>query len=126
MRLPCVYTQFLLARALRYGKLPGEAMSPSPIYLQNMKNVKIQIDGNGPEWEHECWQNAESQNLFVLINFTLEMMAECHAIAKKHGYELKGKTSHTKPGVCHFIPRNYDTSKMTTPADFVFSGCPED
>jgi len=70
-------------------------------------NEKIEIDGNDPEWEHKCWQNAENKNLFELINFTKEMVPVCHAIAKKHGYELKGKIPPTETGVCNFIPRNY-------------------
>jgi hypothetical protein len=89
-------------------------------------NEKIEIDGNDLKWEHKCWQNAENQNSFVLINFTLEMVSECHAIAKKHGYELKGRIPPEKPGVCHFIPRNYHMSKMTIPYEFNLSGCPED
>lgn len=100
-----------MARDLRYEKGAGRSNKAKPDLPQNMKNVKIQIDGNEPEWEYECWQNAEKQNLFDLINFTQEMVPVCHAIAKKHGYELKGKIPPTESGVCHFIPRNYSRVK---------------
>jgi hypothetical protein len=115
-----------LARALRYEKGDGRSNNAKPDLPQNMENVKIQIDGNDHEYEQKCEQCAESRLLFALINFTLDMVPFCRAIAKKRGYELKGRASHTEPGVCYFIPRNYDTSKITIPDDFVFSGSPED
>jgi hypothetical protein len=89
-------------------------------------NGNIEINGNNPKWEDKCWQNAENQNSFVLINFNLEMVAECHAIAKKHGYELKGRIPAAKPGVCQFIPRNYHMSKIAIPYEFKLSGYSED
>ncbi|HSY18636.1 MAG TPA: hypothetical protein VK815_09895 [Candidatus Acidoferrales bacterium] len=86
-----------------------------------MKDLNIQIDGNQAEWEQECWQNAQNQNLFDLVNFTREMIPVCHAMAKKYGYELKANIPPTEPGVCHFIPRNYDLSNITTPDVFSVS-----
>lgn len=91
-----------------------------------MENVDLKINGNEPEWTQACWQNAENKKPFVLINFTLEMMPECHAIAKKHGYELKGRIPPKGLGFCHFIPRNYAAIEMAIPFDFIFSGHPED
>jgi hypothetical protein len=87
-------------------------------------NGEIEIDGNDTECEHIVLQNAENKSPLRLINFTREMVPFCHAIAEKHGYELKGKIPPIEPGVCYFIPRNYDRSKITTPD--VFSGSPND
>jgi hypothetical protein len=89
-------------------------------------NDEIKIDGNDTEYEHIVSQNAENKSPLLLFNFTLEMVPFCHAIAQKHWYELKGNIPHKGPGVCHFIPRNYDTSQITTPDDFVFSARAED
>ena len=90
----------------------------------------IKIDGNDPEWEQKCWQNAESKNLFDLINLTKqaadETLPACHSIALKYGYELKAKIPSEGSGTCHFIPRNYDTTKTKITSDFVFSGSPDD
>lgn len=100
-------------------------MTLNPVYPRIM-NEKNEVDGNDSEWKHLCWRNAESKKLFVLTNFTLQMVSECCAIAKKHGFELKGRIPPKEPGVCHFVPRNYATTKTTVPSDFIFSGHPED
>jgi hypothetical protein len=83
---------------------------------------QIEVDGNNSEWEEKCLQIAEHKSPLLLINFTIEMVPIVHAIAKKHGYELKGRI----PGACHFIPRNYSPDKMVVPKDFVFSMGSED
>ena len=31
-------------------------------------NEEIRIDGNDPEWERMCWENAECNNAFVPLN----------------------------------------------------------
>ena len=89
-------------------------------------NVEIEIDGNDLKWQDKCLQNAENHKPFMLINFTQTMVEFCMTIAKQHGYQLKGRIPATKAGVCRFIPKNYDTAKMTIPKDFIFSGGPED
>jgi len=87
-------------------------------------NDEIKIDGNDGEYENIVSQNAENKSPLVLLNFSREMIPFCHAIAQKYWYELKGNIPLKEPGVCHFIPRNYDTSQIAIP-DF-FSGSPED
>lgn len=89
-------------------------------------NEQIRIDGSDAEWERKCWENAECNNPIIVVNFRLdEMLSICNAIAKKHGYELKGSCPANEPGVCHFIPRNYDVTKLALPDGFAFSGTPE-
>jgi hypothetical protein len=77
-------------------------------------NDEIEINGNDAECERVIAQNAENRSPLLLINFTREMIPFCHAIAEKHGYELKGKIPPMESGTCHFIPRNYDGSKIET------------
>jgi hypothetical protein len=89
-------------------------------------NDEIKIDGNDAEYERIISQNAENKSPLVLLNFTWEMIPFCHAVAQKYWYELKGRIPLKEPGACHFIPRNYDTSQITTPKDFIFSIRAED
>jgi hypothetical protein len=86
-------------------------------------NDEIKIDRNDAEYEYIITKNAENKSPLVLLNFTREMIPFCHAIAHKYWYELKGIIPLKELGVCHFIPRNYDTSQIIIP-DF-FSGSPE-
>jgi hypothetical protein len=53
MSLPCVCTQPLLARALRYEKVTGEAMKPSPIPPKKYANSRMAV-ADYRNWRNLC------------------------------------------------------------------------